>query len=201
VVISGRDRATLERWLGACGCLLVAEHGAWLRDAPTGPWRPLYPELKDDWKATIRPILEQVVTRTPGSSIEEKDYSLVWHYRLADPEFGLWQARELHSQLQSLLAGSSLRVQGGHKVVEIKWAEVHKGRAASQLLTDVAPVDFVLAIGDDQTDEDVFVAVPPDQWTVKVGTGCSGARSSLPNPAAVLTLLHHLASTPIKEPC
>jgi trehalose-6-phosphatase len=42
--------------------------------------------------------------RTPGSFVEEKDYSLVWHYRLADPEFGAWLANELVSMLEAMLA-------------------------------------------------------------------------------------------------
>jgi trehalose 6-phosphate synthase/phosphatase len=194
VVISGRDCATLERWLGVSGCLLVAEHGAWLRPPPGTAWQPAYPEVRDDWKGTVRPLLEQVVARTPGSLLEEKDYSLVWHYRLADPEFGLWQARELHSQLQSLLAGTALRVQSGHKVVEVKWADLHKGKTAAQILTDTAPADFVLAIGDDQTDEDLFAVIPPEQWTIKVGAGTSAARFMLPDPVAVLALLRDLGS-------
>jgi trehalose 6-phosphate synthase/phosphatase len=74
-VLSGRDRLTLERWLGACGCWLVAEHGAWVREPPTGPWRQTHPGFTDAWKATVRPLLEQVVARTPGSSLEEKDES------------------------------------------------------------------------------------------------------------------------------
>ncbi|PON18693.1 trehalose-phosphatase [Candidatus Entotheonella serta] len=115
--VSSRDRLALERWLGACGCILVAEHGAWFNT--DGTWT-LSHELSDDWKGTIRPILERVVEQTPGSLLEEKDYSLVWHYRLTDPEFGLWQARELCSQLQGMLAGSELQVQNGNKVVVYK---------------------------------------------------------------------------------
>jgi trehalose 6-phosphate synthase/phosphatase len=199
-VISGRDRETLERWLGDCGCTLVAEHGAWLREGPGGEWRTLLPELKDDWKSTIRPILENLVEQTPGSSLEEKDFSLVWHYRMADPEFGLWQARELHSQLQGMLAGTGLHVQGGNKVVEVKWAEVHKGLAASRILERAQPADFILAIGDDRTDEDLFAAVPQEQWTIKVGTGFSAARFSLSTPTDVLWLLSEFTGKTVDIP-
>lgn len=192
-IISGRDRHTMERWLGGTGCILIAEHGAWLRDPAEGEWRKLHPELRDDWKASVRPILERVVAQTPGSSLEEKDFSLVWHYRTADPEFGLWQARELYSQLQGMLAGTGLQVQSGNKVIEVKWAEVHKGAAAAHLLERVQPVDFVLAMGDDRTDEDLFAAVPPEQWTIKVGEAFSAARFSLPSPAEVLDLLQELS--------
>lgn len=189
-VVSSRDRMSLERWLGACGCYIAAEHGAWWYDGST--WQ-LLQELSDDWKGTIRPILERVVEQTPGSSLEEKDYSLAWHYRMADPEFGLWQARELSSQLQGMLAGSELQVQSGYKVVEVKSGKINKGTAAIYIIDQVQPVDFILAIGDDHTDEDLFAAVPAEQWTVKVGMGVSAARFSLPTPTDVHQLLHDLA--------
>lgn len=192
-VISGRDRIILEEWLGACSCTLVAEHGAWLRDGTGGEWQTIIPELKEEWKSSIRPILEHVVQQTPGSLLEEKDFSLVWHYRMADPEFGLWQARELYSQLQGMLAGTGLQVQSGNKVVEVKWVEVNKGVAAHQIIDRAQPVDFILAIGDDRTDEDLFGAVPADQWTIKVGTGLSSARFSLSTPTDVMQLLSDLA--------
>jgi trehalose 6-phosphate synthase/phosphatase len=191
-VVSSRDRLTLQRWLGDCGCILAAEYGAWFNT--DGTWE-LLQELSDDWKATIRPILERVVDQTPGSLLEEKDYSLVWHYRMTDPEFGLWQARELCSQLQGMLAGSELQVQSGNKVVEVKWSRIHKGVAASQIIELAQPADFILALGDDHTDEDMFAAIPPDQWTVKIGMGVSSARFSLPNPTDVQQLLQELAET------
>jgi trehalose 6-phosphate synthase/phosphatase len=191
-VVSSRDRFTLERWLGACGCILAAEHGAWFNT--DGTWEFSH-ELNDDWKGTIRPLLERVVEQTPGSILEEKDYSLVWHYRMTDPEFGLWQARELCSQLQGMLAGSELQVQSGNKVVEVKWSKIHKGVAASQIIERAQSADFILALGDDHTDEDMFAAIPADQWTVKVGMGISSARFSLPNSADVQQLLQDLAET------
>ncbi len=192
-VISARDRAASQQWFGACHCCLVAEDGAWRYTPVDGTWHKLLQELNDDWKATVRPILEQVVEQTPGSSLEEKTYSLVWHYRLADPEFALWQARELCRTVQGMPAGAELQVQSGHKLVEVKWAKIHKGVAASHIIEQAQPVDFVLAMGDDSTDECLFEAVPPQQWTMKVGMGVSSARFSLSSPADVIQLLRALA--------
>ena len=39
VVVSGRDKDTLEKWLGDVPVGLVAEHGAWLCDPSRGAWR------------------------------------------------------------------------------------------------------------------------------------------------------------------
>lgn len=92
VVISGRDRNTLQQWLGHLPLHFIAEHGVWLRAADTDDWQ-LFQPLRNDWKRELRPVLEVYVARTAGSFIEEKDYSLVWHYRRADAELGLVRAR------------------------------------------------------------------------------------------------------------
>jgi len=60
------------------------EHGVWLR--PRGAeWRMLK-TMTADWKERVRPILQLYVDRLPGALLEEKEFSLAWHYRRADPE-------------------------------------------------------------------------------------------------------------------
>jgi trehalose 6-phosphate synthase/phosphatase len=168
VVISGRDRATLEDWLGHLPLDFVAEHGVWLRR--TGEdWQLFQEGLRADWKADMRPLLDLYVRRTPGAFIEEKDYSLVWHYRRADAGLGAQRARELLSHLRFMTFNTDLQVLEGHKVLEIKSAALHKGTAAARWLGPEQP-EFILAIGDDQTDEDTFATVPPEAYTVKVGS-------------------------------
>jgi trehalose 6-phosphate synthase/phosphatase len=50
----------------------------------------------------------------------------------------------------------------------------------------------VLVIGDDTTDEDMFTALAPAAYSIKVGPGVTAARFRLPNVRAVLALLHKL---------
>ncbi|MBC6989539.1 bifunctional alpha,alpha-trehalose-phosphate synthase (UDP-forming)/trehalose-phosphatase [Hymenobacter sp. BT491] len=167
VVISGRDRATLQQWLGDLSIDFIAEHGVWLK-AKEGDWT-LFQPLRSDWKREIRPILELSVGRTTGAFIEEKDFSLVWHYRRVDPELGATRARELVNHLNFLASNTDLQVLEGNKVIEIKNAGINKGAAATRWLSTYEP-DFILAIGDDRTDEDTFGAMPPEAYTVKVGS-------------------------------
>ncbi|MBF9141603.1 bifunctional alpha,alpha-trehalose-phosphate synthase (UDP-forming)/trehalose-phosphatase [Hymenobacter properus] len=190
VIISGRDRATLQEWLGHLPLDFIAEHGVWLRGQ--GEEWSLFQELRADWKQDIRPVLELYVSRTAGSFIEEKDYSLVWHYRRADAELGASRARELTSHLTFMASNTELQVMEGNKVVEIKTAGINKGTAAARTVSSYHP-DFILAIGDDRTDEDTFRALPPDAYTLKVGSAPrSLARFHVDGPAAVRGLLREL---------
>ncbi|MBC6991081.1 MULTISPECIES: bifunctional alpha,alpha-trehalose-phosphate synthase (UDP-forming)/trehalose-phosphatase [Hymenobacter] len=166
VLISGRDRETLAAWLGHLPLDIIAEHGVWLRTA--GQDWTMFQDLKADWKDSMRAVLELYVNRTAGAFIEEKDYSLAWHYRRADPGLAAIRTRELMSHLTFLAANTDLQVMEGNKVVEIKNAGIHKGTAAARWLSTYQP-DFILAIGDDRTDEDTFGAMPPEAYTVKVG--------------------------------
>ena len=173
VIISGRDRKTLDSWLGEYPIGMSAEHGVWVKEK-SGHWHMLEP-LKMVWKDEIRPVMERFVDRTPGSMIEEKTFSLVWHYRKADPELGLIRARELKDTLLGLTANLSLVVSEGNKVLEVKHSGVNKGRAA-QFWTEEKKWDFIMALGDDWTDEDLFEAMPDHAFSIKVGVGLSKAR-------------------------
>jgi trehalose 6-phosphate synthase/phosphatase len=189
VIISGRDRNTLQEWLGHLPLGFVAEHGVWLRDAE-GDWELLQP-LRNDWMRELRPVLELYVARTAGSFVEEKDYSLVWHYRRADADLGEVRARELLSHLAFMTANTDLQVMEGHKVLEIKNAGINKGAGASRWLARTEP-SFVLALGDDRTDEDIFRALPPEAYTVRVGLARSLARYNLATVPEVRRLLRQL---------
>jgi trehalose 6-phosphate synthase/phosphatase len=171
-LMSGRSAPNMDRWFGkVSGLWLAAEHGAELR-APFAPaWEPLRPEMATEWKATVMPILEHFEDRTPGSFVEEKKYSLVWHYRQAEAEFGEWLANELVSMLEAMLADTELRAYRGEKIVEVRPVWANKGEALQQVLGIFPDPDFMFAAGDDRTDEDLFERLPTGVWTVHVGPG------------------------------
>lgn len=189
VIISGRDRRTLERWVDKFTHGLVAEHGVWIKDKE---WRTIQ-DLSDEWKKDIRPILETYVDSTPGSFIEEKDYSLVWHFRKVDPALATVRVGELKDILLHITGSLNLGVLEGNKVIEIKNTEVNKGRAARHWLSE-GKWDFILSIGDDSTDEDIFEALPDWAYSIKVGLGPSKARFTIPSLIEVRELLKELAA-------
>jgi trehalose 6-phosphate synthase/phosphatase len=190
VIISGRDRDTLENWFGAVPVGLVAEHGVWAKQSGQS-WHFVKP-LVTKWKRQLLPILDTYADRLPGAFVEEKENSAAWHYRVADPEQAGFLAAELTDHLNHLIAKTDLQVVQGHKVVELRHASVNKGSAALQWMTQPG-YDFVLAIGDDTTDEDLFAAMPDWAVTIRVGLAATQARHNLRNSAEVAELLESLA--------
>jgi len=190
-IISGRPRQTLEKWFGKLPVSLIAEHGVWLRNK-NSEWRMLK-AMTADWKERVRPILQLYVDRLPGALLEEKEFSLAWHYRRADPEQASQRAKELVDDLAGYTRNIDVQVFEGNKVIEIRNAGVNKGSAAMEWLTNYSP-DFILGIGDDWTDEDLFRALPPAAFSVRVGVANTGARYYLGNPAAVRRMLRELSA-------
>ncbi len=195
VILSGRDRHTLDRWLGHLDVSLAAEHGGWLRDRGSRQWRPTEDPAHDDWKREIRPILELFVGRIPGSLIEEKDFSLVWHYRRSEQESAAAAARELLDTLSSFLANLNIRVLPGSCSVEVRRMGIGKGAHYTNVLASANP-DFILAMGDDWTDEDLFAVLPPSAYSIKVAPRMSKARFNVRNVSDARHLLKTLSTPP-----
>jgi len=161
VVLSGRDSDCLESWLGHLPNIsLFAEHGNFRKLKVTEQWELSFPDIDLSWRSVVIPILKYWEARTPGAFMESKRVNLVWHYRQADIEYGEWQARELKNQLDEdvVSRGLPLEVITGKKAIEIRPTGIHKGTAIRRMLTE-GDYDFVLAIGDDTTDEDMFATL------------------------------------------
>lgn len=189
VLISGRKHETLEQWFGHLNVGLIAEHGAWQK-AARQEWTSL-PFLTDKWKVDVRTILDRYTDRTPGSFIEEKSYSLVWHYRKVEAGLGELRVNEIINHLRLIVSDKGLTLMPGNKVLEIKNIEVNKGKAARNWMYG-HDHDFVLAMGDDHTDEDIFKALPESAYTIKVGSNISAARFYLRNPTETRAFLNEL---------
>jgi trehalose 6-phosphate synthase/phosphatase len=200
VVASGRPRSDLQRWFGSIpGLWLAAENGLLTRSPTTKTWEGPARHLRPSWEEHVRPFLNHFVDRTPGSFIETKEYALVWHYGISDPEFGEWLANELTSSLDALLAETELTAARGHKSVEVRPAWVNKSHVARRFIDAYTP-ELCLAIGADRDDEDLFAALPSDSWTVRVGSGASRARFRLAGPRDVEHVVERLAHSSVAPP-
>ncbi len=193
-VISGRTRATLERWLGGLPLTLHAEHGLFSRRPGAPEWSGAEP-VDVSWHGPVRRILEEFAARTPGSLVEEKSAALAWHYRAAETEFGERQAKELHLHLREMLSNLPVEILPGHKVIEVRAHGAHKGAIVPRLVERLREDGLLVAIGDDRTDEDLFAALPADALTIHVGSSPSRARLRLAGVGEVRALLRALTDT------
>jgi trehalose 6-phosphate synthase/phosphatase len=186
IIISGRDAQTLDNWLGHLPLTLVAEHGAYVK-YKNEEWRE-YITVPNEWKDQIRPLMQLFVDRCAGSFIEEKNSTLAWHYRNTQQELGFSRSRELRNSLLQLITNTPLQVIDGNKVLEVRMIGVDKGATAMNLINYLNP-DFILCIGDDTTDEDMFRSLRERGYTIKIGRGNTAAQYTIMSQREVYPFL------------
>ncbi|KAI4382591.1 hypothetical protein MLD38_008537 [Melastoma candidum] len=210
-IVSGRGKESLSNWLSPCEKLgIAAEHGYFLRWCKAAEWENGTSAADLDWKNTVEPIMHQYTEATDGSSIEYKESALVWHHQDADPDFGSCQAKELLDHLESVLANEAAVVKRGHHIVEVNPQGVSKGLVAERVLSSLVdrgePPDFVMCIGDDRSDEDMFESIlstvssqssprTPEVFASTVGQKPSKAKYYLDDVGDVVRLLQSLAAS------
>lgn len=190
-IASGRDRRTLEKWLGHLKLALHAEHGYWNRPRGSSDWVAAA-KVTEGWREKARAIMEEFAARTPGALVEEKTASLCWHFRRCEPVFASMQERELRLHLAELFRNHAVEVLRGSKIVELRQIGIHKGLILSHLESEMDPDTCLVAIGDDTTDEDMFANLPENGVGIHVGAGLSRAPFRLADPQAVREFLQEL---------
>ncbi|KAF9606938.1 hypothetical protein IFM89_030236 [Coptis chinensis] len=215
-IVSGRGRNSLSEWFAPCEMLgLAAEHGYFIRWDKTSDWERT-PLLVDfDWRRVAEPVMKLYTETTDGSYIEAKESALVWHHQDADPDFGSSQAKELLDHLENVLANEPVVVKRGQNIVEVKPQGLSKGLAAEKLLSTMVssgkPPDFVMCIGDDRSDEDMFERIlsfvsgsslpaVPEIFACTVGRKPSKAKYYLDDTVDVVKMLQGLASASDLKP-
>jgi trehalose 6-phosphate synthase/phosphatase len=192
VIISGRTAEDLDRWFGSLQVNLVAEHGVATKKNGNKTWQSV--EKNDtDWKQLLLPALEKYARLAPGARVEIKPHSLVWHYRAATPYYAQKYSVIIKRALKPFLKTHGLELVQGNKILEIKNPRISKANAAKPWLERDYP--FVLAIGDDVTDESLFISLPSTSYSIKVGRGRSAARYRLASSKEIVALLHKLTRT------
>lgn len=190
VIVTGRPHETLEEWLGDLPLSFAAEHGFLIRDKD-GEWQQSI-HLDDSWKPEVRTMMQKLVDEVPASLLEEKENALAWHCRaVVDRNLAPLEQAKLIEHLQPLVDRLGLRIIDGDNVIEVQPQGISKGIAAKHWL-DQGGWDFVLAAGDDTTDEDLLKAIPETGFTVKVRPGDSVAKLRAATPADMLHLLDTL---------
>jgi trehalose 6-phosphate synthase/phosphatase len=191
IIISGRDHPDIDSLLGELPIKIIAGHGAIIKE--DGLWKE---QVTDNvvWKDTIRPVLEYMSKKCPDSFIEDKHFSLAWHYRNSDQKDAFGNSRQLINQLKKFSEPLGLKILDGNKVVEIMHKEIGKGIAVAKLLAE-RKYDFILSVGDDVTDEEIFELFTnvKEAFTIKVGNGSTKAKYYFSSVGEVVLLLKLLS--------
>jgi trehalose 6-phosphate synthase/phosphatase len=190
-IVSGRGRDTIDAWFGHLPVSLWAEHGFWHRPAARHAWEAAGAVPVDALRRTL-PILERFTKATRGSFIEPKTASVAWHYRLVDPAVAQGQSRALRIVLEKALDQTPLEVLLGKKVVEVRCRGISKGLVARRVVTERTRIASVVAVGDDETDEELFQALPESAVTVAVGPGPTSAKHIVEDHHAARRLIRAL---------
>jgi trehalose 6-phosphate synthase/phosphatase len=187
VISSGRDHFTLEKWFGGLNIGLAAEHGAFFKD--NGEW--LENVHKEVWNEEILSVIQKVTDKTPRSILEIKETALVWHYRKVDPWLASMRSQQLVNALIAPCTRNNLHIVKGNKIIEVKYPDCTKGSEVQRLL-GAKKYDFIMAIGDDTTDEDMFNALPPGSFSIKIGNLSEGANYNLLKQSDTIKFLNRL---------
>jgi len=197
-LISGRPYEWLDYWFGKLNINIIAEHGACikLKDAR------LIKSNSDEsiWKKQVQMIMEAYTQQCANTFVEEKEYSIVWHYRRANPSEAKQHADKLYEELSNLSEQLNYQVKKGNRIIEAKNQGIDKGSAIDTFLAS-NEYEFILAIGDDYTDEDMFkvLAETKNTFTIKVGDNISSAQYNLYTPQMVISLIETLAHISTRE--
>ena len=197
-IVSGRRIEDLQTWFKDVRLGLIAEHGADIKLPRTE--EIVSRNINIDWKEYVKNIMNVYTKKCYGSHVEEKNYSIVWHYRNVHPLEGEFRAKELQSLLSEMVIGKELQVLPGNKIIEVRVSGTDKGSAV-QFIRMRKKYDFVLCMGDDTTDEDMFrVLQKENAYTVKVGMpkAVTYARYSTATPATVLTFLQEVETASLQ---
>lgn len=168
-----------------------------------------------DWKKIADPVMRLYTEATDGSYIEHKESALVWHHQEADPDFGSCQAKELLDHLENVLANEPVIVKRGQHIVEVNPQGISKGVVVENLIATMLsrgkPPDFVLCIGDDRSDEDMFESIMSsvnnpslpaiaEVFACTVGKKPSKAKYYLDDTIDVIKMLQGLANASSQLP-
>lgn len=187
IIISGRPPEFLDQIFKDLNLTMIAEHGHFEKE-PQKEWIEKNAS-SSSWMNHIYPILQQFTDNTPGTFIEQKRNSLVWHFRKTDPELGVIKSEELKTVLSSMLS-NDISLMDGDKIIEVTTSTTNKGIASYDHYAK-EPYDFVLVAGDDVTDENMFTQLPDEVISIKVGNKKSVAKHSVVAPQELINLLNH----------
>ena len=182
-IISGRPKEDMDQWFSRYNFNLIAEHGYYYKHRNASEWIEFDPQAELSWKNQIIDVFQLYTGMTPGSFVEEKTSSVVWHYRNSDPEFGTWKAHQLVAELYEMLSNLPVEIHHGKKIVEVSSIQINKGSVLEYFML-LNKYEAVLCAGDDETDESMFRLNADGIISIKIGKEDTAAEFRVSGPRA-----------------
>jgi trehalose 6-phosphate phosphatase len=180
VVISGRALADISRRLARVPLWYVfGNHGS-------EPMGAASTDRTDAWVASLQAALHGMA----GVVVEDKRYSVTVHYRGAKDRM---DARAAVLKAAEQLA--DVRIVGGSEAINLLRRDAPDKGAALAYAVRAFACDTAIYIGDDDTDEDAFAALPSDRLlSIRIGAtpACSRARFHLRSQKEIDTFMDRL---------
>lgn len=188
-LITGRTIESLDRTMAPLKLPAIGCHGAQFRLDPHGAIASRAAELPD----SVRVLFTDIPVREPGVEMEDKGYTIVFHYRAA-PERGLSLLHLVRERMKRV--PDDIEMMRGKATIEIKPRAFTKGKAVRTLMTLKPFLDRrPIYAGDDTTDEDVFVVLPRMRGVgISVSRRLKGADMCAPSPQALRDWLTAVAN-------
>ncbi|CAL9094039.1 unnamed protein product [Musa acuminata var. zebrina] len=204
-IVSGRTKKDLGRWFGKCwGLGIAAERGYFSRWGGQTEWESMEEAVNLDWVGVAGPLMKRYMEATKHPTLEIKHSAIVWRYEEVDPA----RAKEMVDLMKDLLLHEPVAIKSGHRSIEVHPQGINKGSVVRKVLSAMADdqnrADFVLFIGDDSSDQDMFEFFATDKHkdvvapratviTCTVANKASKAKYYLENIDGVKSLLVSLA--------
>ncbi len=197
-IISGRDRADVQRLVGLDELVYAGSHGFDIA-GPVG--LRIQHEEGTAFKSTVQRAaarLSEALTSVGGALVEPKRFAVAVHYRQVPAK----DVRAVEAAVDSVLKDMpDLRKTFGKKVFELRpRLDWDKGKAVLWLLSTLELDSHEVLpfyLGDDTTDEDAFAVLEGRGIGILIGAPAreTAARYVLDRPADVERFLGNLATT------
>jgi trehalose-phosphatase len=190
VFIADNSQDLEQIFLRVDGVGLFAEGGCFMRPFGSREWTRLADENLP-WKECVKDILDYYVERTPGTWVEDRTCSFIWHQEKAeDKVMAARQAGDCTNHVNESCEEfqvHAIPITGGILVESKQWNKVNACKKVIESMKDRNwLVDFVMVAGNGRDDEEVF------EWaekfaeeeritnvtTVRVGHGHTSANAT-----------------------
>ncbi|MBS3741537.1 MAG: bifunctional alpha,alpha-trehalose-phosphate synthase (UDP-forming)/trehalose-phosphatase [Candidatus Cloacimonetes bacterium] len=189
VIFSQAERSEMDKCFRNLDTNFVADQGAYLK-RKNQDWEKL--DMFDtEWKSDLLPVFELFVDRTPGSTLIEKEFSIIWDYSDASFDLGELRARELINELMGVTGNMDLQILEKENRIELRASGLSKEHAALRWLAN-EKWDFVLAVSDGLAGKTFYDHLPEKSYSIKIGKPETKSKYYVKSPEVIIDFLKKL---------